>query len=81
MIFSFSYEYMGRMAIFLHILPNMENVIFKSVHKITLELHFLNLETTFYSSIFKLEKQKWCQILKYININIIFSTFKFKFAQ
>ena len=31
------------MAIFLPILPNMENVIFKSVHKTTLELHFLNL--------------------------------------
>ena len=35
------------MAIFLHILPNMENVIFKSVDKTTLELHFLKLETTF----------------------------------
>ena len=41
------------MAILLHILPNMENVIFKNVHKTTLELHFLNLETTFYSSIWR----------------------------
>ena len=46
------------MAIFLPILPNMENVIFKSVHKTTLELHFLNLETTFYSSIFKVGETK-----------------------
>ena len=46
------------MAILLHILPNMENVIFKSVHKTTLKLHFLNLETTFYSSIFKVEETK-----------------------
>ena len=29
------------MTIFLHILPNMENVIFKSVHKTTLKLLFI----------------------------------------
>ena len=43
---------------FLHILPNMENVIFKSVDKTTLELHFLKLETTFYSSFFKVGETK-----------------------
>ena len=37
------------MAIFFHI---------KSVHKTTLELHFLNLETTFYSSIIKVRETK-----------------------
>ena len=37
------------MPIFLHMLPNMENIIFKSVHKSTLEVHFLTLETIFYS--------------------------------
>ena len=63
------------MAIFLHILANMENVIFKSVDKTTLELHFLNWRPLFALTFFKLEKQKWCQI----TINIIFSTFKFSF--
>ena len=38
------------MAIFLHILPNMENVTFKSLGKTTLDLNVKNLETTFYSS-------------------------------
>ena len=67
------------MAILLHIRPNMENVIFKSVHKTTLELHFLNLETTFYSSIIKVGETKVLSDFKYITINIIVNTFKFQF--
>ena len=39
------------MAIFLHILPNMENVIFKSVD-------FIKLEITLHSSIFKVGETK-----------------------
>ena len=46
------------MDIFLLILPNMENVKFKSLNKTTLELNFQNFETTFYSSILKVEETK-----------------------
>ena len=46
------------MATFMHILLNMENVIFKSVDKTTLELHFQKMETTFYSSNFKVGETK-----------------------
>ena len=46
------------MAIFLHILPNMENVTCKSLNKTTLVLKFKHFETTFYSSILKFGKTK-----------------------
>ena len=36
----------------------MENVIFKSLDKTTLELNFQNFETTVYSSILKVGKTK-----------------------
>ena len=67
------------MAIFLLILPNMENVTFKSLDKTTLVLHFQNFETTFYSSILKVGETKVPSDFKICqcNGNVIFSTFKF----
>ena len=54
------------MAILFHI---------KSVHKTTLELHFLNLETTFYFSIIKVRETKVVSDFKIYHINIIWNTF------
>ena len=45
----------------------MENVTFKSLDKTTLELNFQKKITTFYLWFDKLEKQKCCKILKYVN--------------
>ena len=46
------------MAIFLFILPNMENVTCESLDKTILEVNFQNFEITFYSSIIKVGETK-----------------------